>query len=74
MRAIEPVLQVYPRFADDVVCPQTIVVHHSDEELCVQWEGHGEFKHPENIIRQSVSQSDGRVRTGAVHLGKMEDF
>lgn len=63
MRAIEPVLQVYPRFADDVVCPQTIVVHHSDEELCIQWEGHGEFKHPENIIRQSVSQSGPKRST-----------
>lgn len=47
MPAVEPVLQVNPSLADDIVGSNEIMVHHRDDQLCLQWEGHGELKHPE---------------------------
>lgn len=47
MVAVEPVLQVNPRLANDIISPHKIVVHYSDNKLCIERERHREFKHPE---------------------------
>ena len=54
MAAVEPVLQVEPCLANDVISANEVVVHHHDTQLCLQWERYGEFKHPE---RQSQTDS-----------------
>ncbi len=60
--AVEPVLQVNPCLANDIIRPHKIVVHHCDNQLCVQRERRCEFKHPERQ-RQTYRQSDrGSVR------------
>lgn len=60
--AVEAVLQVDPGLPDDVVCPHQIVVHHPDDQLRVQREGHGEFKHPGG--QSAHGQSGGPQRSG----------
>lgn len=59
MAAVESVLQVDPRLADDVVGPDEIVVHHRDDQLRLQRERHGEFQHPERR-RETHRQLGGR--------------
>jgi len=57
--AVESVLQVDPRLADDVVGPDDIVVQHHHDQLRLQREGHREFKDPERR-RETVGRADRR--------------
>lgn len=62
--AVESVLQVDPRLADDVVGPDDIVVQHHHDQLRLQREGHREFKDPERR-RETVGRADGLCGSGA---------